>query len=257
MAESTLAITLSDIRTEVCDYLGIGRTYSSASATDQARVDAIIKAGLSSFYFNKAAHRWSFLEPETTLAIVAADSAYDMPDDFGFILSPFTFTVATYSDQRGVTLVSEAVMRQMKQREPTASGPPLVACITPKTNAGTSTGQRYEVQLHPIPDASYTLRYRYSILPDVLTGSVIYPYGGSAYGQTILQACLAVAEQRYNDAASTNHQQEYAAMLAAAIERDRRFTSVSSLGYNGDPSTGSRDFLQRPTISVFMDGTQL
>ena len=245
MAESTLSVQLAEIRTEVCDYLGLGRTYSSLSSTDAARVDASIKGGVSRVYFNDAAHRWSFLEPQASLSLVAADNDYDLPDDFGFMITPFTFNQAQYFGNQGIQLVGEGVFRQRQQLEFDYTGPPFLACITPKTTNGTN-GQRFEVRFHPKPDTSYTLSYRYSILPDVLASAVVFPYGGAAYGQLFLQACLAEAEQRYNDSASTNHQARFQSMLAAAIERDRKTGHPSNLGYNGDGSNLDMGFRHLP-----------
>lgn len=80
MAESTLSIHVGEIRTEVSDFLGLGRTFSSLTADDQNRVNRIIEVGLRQFYFPPALpgravnHEWSFLKPTTTLTLSAPHS---------------------------------------------------------------------------------------------------------------------------------------------------------------------------------------
>jgi ribosomal protein L31 len=74
MGESTFACTLTSLRTEVCDFLGCGRTYASASTNEQARISAAIDKGLHRFYFEALdgegkLHFWSFLRPTSTLVI--------------------------------------------------------------------------------------------------------------------------------------------------------------------------------------------
>jgi hypothetical protein len=75
MAESTLQITWSDLETEVGRFLGLDRTVGNWTANETADVLAIITRGLRQFYFptrtnpQEAAHRWSFLRPQSTLTI--------------------------------------------------------------------------------------------------------------------------------------------------------------------------------------------
>ncbi len=69
MSESTLSIAYSDLRSEIGDYLGIGRSATSWSANDIARVAGVLSSGLKQFYFPASGHRWSFLSPAATLAI--------------------------------------------------------------------------------------------------------------------------------------------------------------------------------------------
>ena len=75
MAESTLNLTFTEIRTEIGRYLGLPRTYGDWDADEILDVTACIKRGLRNFYFpprttpTEQAHRWSFLRPQATLTI--------------------------------------------------------------------------------------------------------------------------------------------------------------------------------------------
>ena len=102
MAESTLNLTFTEIRTEIGRYLGLDRTYTNWDANEILDVTACIKRGLRNFYFpprveKQAAHRWSFLRPQATLTIwddlVTADA--------------ITATI-TYSDPVSTVTASEA-----------------------------------------------------------------------------------------------------------------------------------------------------
>ncbi|MHC4625068.1 MAG: hypothetical protein ACYS4W_14335 [Planctomycetota bacterium] len=84
MAESTLNLTFTEIRTEIGRFLGLDRTYANWTASEILDVTACIKRGLRNFYFpprstpTEIAHRWSFLRPQSQLVIwddVVADDA--------------------------------------------------------------------------------------------------------------------------------------------------------------------------------------
>ncbi len=85
----------------------------------------------------------------------------------------------------------------------------------------------------------------YTILPDFLSGSKPYAYGGSAHTETIIESCLAVAEQRLDDA-MTVHSVQFKRLLAASVGHDRRL-QPNNYGYNGDRRDGRfRSFRGRP-----------
>jgi hypothetical protein len=73
VAESSLSLTFTDLANCVGPVFGYGATYSAMSATEQEQVSVAIRRGLRMFYFpeplepGKAAHKWTFLHPQTTL----------------------------------------------------------------------------------------------------------------------------------------------------------------------------------------------
>lgn len=116
MAESTLKITFTELRTEIGRFLGLDRTYANWSADEILDVTAIIKRGLRNFYFplrtsqNETAHRWSFLRPASTLVIwpdvVAADALTISTAVYASPNTTITTTAAGfYPSMEGKTLV--------------------------------------------------------------------------------------------------------------------------------------------------------
>ena len=75
MAESTLAITYSDLLRELGRDLGWGRNPGRWKEDDRIDAEDCIKAGLRSFYIplplDGKSHRWSFLDPLQTFTAVA------------------------------------------------------------------------------------------------------------------------------------------------------------------------------------------
>jgi hypothetical protein len=90
------------------------------------------------------------------------------------------------------------------------------------------------LDVFPTPDQAYQIKVTYSILPDALSATTPIPYGGAAHAETILEACLSVAEERLDNDPGV-HAQAFAARLAASIAQDKRHRP-QSLGYNGDKS---------------------
>lgn len=74
MSESTLSVSLNDLRSEVGDFLGYGRTYASMSAAQVLKVDSVIKIGHRRFLNASNGYQWSFLRPRGTISIQAAYS---------------------------------------------------------------------------------------------------------------------------------------------------------------------------------------
>jgi hypothetical protein len=76
MTESTLSADFEEIQIEVADFLGLKRSSSDWSSDDTARLVAIMKAGLSQFYFppkihdRSDPHKWSFLTPVASGSIL-------------------------------------------------------------------------------------------------------------------------------------------------------------------------------------------
>ena len=126
MAESTLSIGRPELLAEVGDLLDLGRTSTDWSATDLARVEAIIKAGLRRFYIPRAQlagpviHHWSFLQPVATITTTAADWEYDAPDDFGgLVVDQFTFSAASsYAPIKGLVPLEHLLNMKVELKSP-------------------------------------------------------------------------------------------------------------------------------------------
>lgn len=316
MAESTLNLTFTEIRTEIGRYLGYDRTYANWTASEILDATACIKRGLRNFYFpprtnpQQQAHRWGFLRPSATLDIwddlVTADAitgtisyaspvstvtasaaafypsmvgknlvtasansyviagytsstvitvtgdasgdtddvitidsedTFTMPWDYGGMAGDGVFTYANAESKlHTITLTTDVDIRRLRQTT-VSTGTPYLAAILPKTTDGTE-GQRWEAIFHLPPNDVLTLHYRYYVLPDALVlTSLEYPYGSVAHSETILESCLAIAESREKNLATTEHQQRFSILLQSSIDHDRGLGEpIVHYGYNRDGS---------------------
>lgn len=238
MPESTLALSITELRSEVGQYLGYGRTYSSMTTDQKAQVDATINAGLRQFYYptlvqgQSVAHKWSFLALELSLALRSSVAEYDLPDDLGGLEGDLGFQPVD-SCYYTIRRVNIGELRADQQRTYGLTGKPSKVAVLPKREDG-ALGQRFIAVFWPTPDATYTIRGPYNPLPAALTDQAPFPYGGMAHAETILESCLAVAESRLNDEITT-HRQEFERRLAASIAVDTQ-NRPEFLGYNGDTS---------------------
>jgi len=240
MAESTLSIGRPELLAEVGDLLDLGRTSTDWSATDLARVEAIIKAGLRRFYIPRAQlagpviHHWSFLQPVATITTTAADWEYDAPDDFGgLVVDQFTFSAASsYAPIKGLVPLEHLLNMKAQSND---SGTPHLAALRVKAHTG-AAGQRYEFVFYPIPDAIYTLSYQYRVNPNALSASYPYPKGGMVHAETIMEACKAAAEDYLGDTMGIHHSL-FQDMLQTSIEFDRSLepTNLGNYGPHDEP----------------------
>lgn len=141
---------------------------------------------------------------------------------------------------------------------------PLAAAVF-TTNAGSassSTGTEHRIQIYPIPDAAYRLRYVMVNEPDQLDNDAEVPLGGVLHAETILASCLSIAEQVIFPSSPHRYREHYLARLRASVELDRQAYTTENLGYNGDPSdhkftdANFKRILRRPDVSVTVNGTQ-
>ncbi len=217
----TLAVDYNKLRREVGRMLGYGRTTASWSSDQAEDVADILESGLRKFYFplmpageGQAFHRWSFLRPLATLDISSGTRAYDLPEDFAGGLECFTF--AAGSDLAKTYRAEEERVRSLHAKAD-LNGPPRYFAIRPKA-AADGVATRYEAIFYPVPDATYTLSYRYAIEPKSLDAANSAPLGGAVHGETIIEACLAAAE-KLNDEEGI-HTKRFQECLAASIQMD-------------------------------------
>jgi hypothetical protein len=166
-------------------------------------------------------------------ATTANDYDIALPDDFGGIDGPLTYATADACNIE-IPIVPEVRLRMLRQNNTTTGYPSYAATRMINTFTGAS-GLRWELLLFPTPNAAYTLSFRYKVLPGELSDALPYPYGGAAHSETILEACLSVAEQRMDDEAGL-HTQLFAERLAASIAQDQRNLMPEFFGYNRDGS---------------------
>lgn len=205
MAEPTSSLTYVGMQTEVI------RRVSCTTA------DALMAVDMGYLWYQNA-HDWSFNRVSTTCALYSGTGTTTLPDDYGGMVTRFS-----YASGAGYYILAEVSSEEILDRLSSVGnvgGPPRVFAIeaTPLTAA---TGQRWQVRWYPIPDASYTLTYRYRQVFPALSGTATqYFAGGNQYSQLILYSALSQHEETKGDVLGTYHRtrdQE----LARCIERDQ------------------------------------
>lgn len=186
----------------------------------------------------------SWTEDTETAAefVLQYDGNYDLPDDYGGLEGNMVITSSKYKPD--IILVGEGRIRSMRQHlsDTSATGTPYYAAVRPKVQSDTTTGQRYELMFYPASNSVETVSFKMRVLPDKLVDTTVtHPYGGTAHAETILAACLAVAEEqgnsnRLNGSPVFDKKKLFQERLAASIQFDKMINSVEKFGYNGDAS---------------------
>lgn len=172
-----------------------------------------------------------------TITIDSGD-IFTLPWDYGGMSGDGRFTYNVDENRLvNIQVTTESRIRALRQQT-VGTGTPYLAAIIPLKPSAATQGQRWGVMFHPPPNDVFTLHYRYFVLADALVDSTAeYPYGSAAHSETILESCLAIAEIREKDDASTLHQDRFKILLQASIDHDAQLgEAVIRYGYNGDGS---------------------
>lgn len=236
---STLALKKSDYESEVGEYRGFGRGVLggedawSTSSTTIIQLD--VKSGLHRFYY--CGHPWSFLKPFAQVILPQGETSTTLPDDFGGIDGG---TKASLQNQsalflRWLDFTGPSRVVQSIALTPSAVGIPRMLAIRPLKTMGPGKMQTHELIFFPKTDQDYTIIFPYFITPNyLLEPSQPFAYGGVEHHQTILEMCLAVAEQRRINQLGV-HNQEALRLLELSKDIDRR-QQPTNLGPNVDMS---------------------
>lgn len=152
---------------------------------------------------------------------------YDLPDDFGGMVEPFTYRV-DQSRGRPLTRVNEALIRSRDVYAEIAAPPEMFAITSVAPTSSQESKQR--AVFFPLPDGTYTLWYRYSVVPPMLDGSsYVYAHGGAEYSETLKLSCLdaALSTLFRDDSAHARFMES----LAASVQRDRRMNRPTTHGH--------------------------
>jgi hypothetical protein len=237
--ESSLSLTFDDILKEVGGFLGYGSVRASWTAAQAAEVERYVQAGVRQFYYPpamqgvEAGFEWSFMRPETTVDTLSGASEVALPDGFGRLITNLHYE-ATVRNPTVIQISASQLMAKLAESVDLA--PPRFVATRFKDSTG-AYGQRQELVLWPVPDAVYTLAFRYEAFAGKLSDANPYPLGGMKFTQLIIESCLAVAEQRANDEKGL-HSEQFASMLAASIAQDRK-NGARYFGHMGNASTDS------------------
>lgn len=219
----SLSVTYSSLRSDVGRFLGYGRDPDDWTTDQVDDVEECLKVGLRQFYWpvsEGGRYTWSFLRPLNVLVTESGTSTYDLPDDFGGMLGD-GFSFPDGSRELPIGMCNEHEIRRRLAADDTTSVPKYAAIRVKTQNPGQA--ERYEVVFSPIPDATYTLSYRYSIQPGALDYSNDTPLGGEQHAETIRESCLSAAEAILDDTEGV-HTQRFARQLATSIGIDRELS---------------------------------
>lgn len=227
MAESNLTKVFTDYQAEVGFSLNYGRTAANWSAAQTSFVAAIIRAGITRFY---TAKKWKFLRVLGTVATVAGTQTYTMPDDFSGMESDPTYAAGTVGP-----IINEVMEEEIRlwNESNTSNSKPYAYAVRPITQAVGAAAQRYQMMLYPIPNAVYTLTYRYRKMPDNIDATNIYAYGGMEVSEALLETMLGVAQHRAYGVPEAVAMEVANRLTEAAWAKDKTFASPGVLGVMG------------------------
>lgn len=160
---------------------------------------------------------------------ITTDGTYQLPDNFGGMVDDFVWE---YSSTSILGNLQEIDLDSMDkhQRDDNNTGTPVYWTIHPRSFV--TTGQRFDVTVHPTTDTTRTLRYRYRRRPDILTDdAAVYTLGSPTFHQAVENAGMAEAEL------NTAHtpglwESRYGEAYKAAIREDTSLYSSGDVQYN-------------------------
>lgn len=161
---------------------------------------------------------------------------YDLPDNWnGWACKYLTFQPEELDGR--VRFVPEETVRSLRQIFDSRQKP-CKAAVRAKSGTTSTTGQRFELMLHPIPDDVYILDGLYNVMLNKIDATTYpYPVGGMVHGNTILEACLLIAAERQQTSKIGERKPIYEEALLQSISVDKE-KEPSFYGYNGDNSEG-------------------
>ena len=223
---------------EVAIYLGKNPDWNDWNAETEGLITRIVQQGVMNYYYPPVVdgyqHEWTFMRPTASITTAAKQAAYDLPEDFERFDGDLT-----YDPDKGygpIRITSEGEIRTLAQQTDYTSTPNRAAA-RPKGSTGLAA-QREEVLLHPTPDSTYKLSFRYHALPRQLGDTYTFPLGGPAHAEGIAASCVAAAELKKTggEGPMATH---FKGRLGAMISQDLR-RAPRHLGYSGDPHSASR-----------------
>lgn len=246
MAEPSLNLAYKQLMGETGAFLGYGRGALLGDVAwtkgQQAAIDSCVASGLRNFYYptaveGKAPPSWSFLKPLLTLVFRVGQNSVKLPFDFGGIEGEITILGPNNTSWFPIKICNEEKIREEFSRFPNMTGRPLKAAIQQASRPTGEQSSTQELFYFPTADTSYTIQCQYYVNPDYLSGAFPYAYGGPQHAETVLESCLAIAEQRLDDQA-TIHTGKFKERLVASIAMDNK-NKAQNLGYNADRSDAS------------------
>jgi hypothetical protein len=220
---------------------------------------------------SQVAHRVSVRDSNTQLTLantnltVAAGTsyelirtAYDMEDDFADLEGTVSFVASTNDRYPPMQRVGEVRYRELR-RSGDLTGLPAYWALQAKPKASATTGTRWQLLVHPAADDAdtYIGVYRYTRIPDALSGDTDVPYGGALFSEVLKEAVLAVWEADFEDMGEGLHERKYQQLLAEAIAADSNRIAADNLGPNLDRSDRLSGDPDDSRFGTFRGGTSI
>ena len=218
-------VDVHELRRKVCWLFYGTRNYTDLDEDAQGVVDDLVNDGYERFLSplpvpgEKESHRWGFLRPYITITTVADQDDYPLPTDFGGLDGPIMYREGD-SKYFPIKKTDPSRIRYLRQREDLSHlGYPTECAVVGRVPTGVS-GNQAELMLWPTPDAAYNLDIRYYIITGKLSDARPYPACDAYHNQTLLESCLAVAEERLEDQRAI-HAQNFLERMIASVSYDR------------------------------------
>jgi len=228
-----LRLAFSDVHGKVSEFIGWG---SSPSATNLALAKKVVHRGYRRFLYpvnpmTGKLHTWSFLVNHSVLNTQSGQWIYNLPIDFDRLINPFRHEVDSgYPEMRSRPF---EMLQQMRAGSESTGYPHYYAIKVGKYVK--EIGTTYEAAFWETPDANYRLNYSYIFRPQQLSADTDVFIGGDFASEAILEHCLAVAEQEYDDTVGIHTQM--ADKLTNQLIQSDTVTVADSVGKNVDTSS--------------------
>ena len=260
MQSANIAITLEELSIIIANDRGYSVDPTKWNANQTFVINQIVTSGVAQVYSpppvngEKVSPDWTFLKPITQISLPCGMQTIRMPDDFGSVDGPIAVQTSTQTGTPWwIDWKNENFIYQMYQTNPQITGPPKFAAETVLRNINPPAGQARGLVFFPIPDQDYLLQVKYSIIPERLSGSQPYTYGGPRFRELFIASCLAYAEQKFdnNRGVMTARFNE---MLMAAVSEDNK-NRPQKLGYNGNSEgVAWRGFMHTNPLAFYYNG---
>lgn len=154
---------------------------------------------------------------------------YDLPSSFEAIAndSDLHYQPGQSDFYPPVRQKHDATIRRMQQDNPYYDRPCWYSVRTVAFDP--TIGSRKRLAFYPTPDAAYVMKVPMVLRPTMIDETNLYPVGGEALSQVILEACLAAAERNY-DEQGNQHTRRFQELLPLAIDADLEKSSPTRLG---------------------------
>lgn len=216
------------------------RDFGALDETSKDVVDDIINDGYERFLNplpiagEKRSHKWGFLRPYREIVTEDGTQDYALPSDFGGLDSRLYYDS---SSNRPVPVrkTDAARIEMLRQRNTSSfTGYPKEFAVVSNYPVG-KDGTGSLLMLWPTPDAAYTLRFRYFVLSLELSDENPVPACDAFHNQTLIESCLAVAEERLEDQQSM-HSKNFMERLIASVHHDQELYASDHVSIDRDTS---------------------